>query len=120
MILKDNLYTIMSQSVAENDADFRIALDAEHFIYRAHFPNNPITPGVCLIQLVVELFGWVRGRNFSIKSLKKIKFTAPISPVTSPEVGVSLHFAESEGGWQIKALVKEGDTVFAKMSLILI
>ncbi|MDR1225307.1 MAG: hypothetical protein LBK47_00200 [Prevotellaceae bacterium] len=120
MILKDNLYTIKSQNASENKAGFRVALHAESFIYKAHFPNNPITPGVCLIQMVVELFGVLRGADFRIKTLKNVKFTAPISPLAFPEVDVALDFSENENRWQIKAIVKESDTVFAKISTILV
>jgi 3-hydroxyacyl-[acyl-carrier-protein] dehydratase len=120
MILRDNLYTIKLQNISENKANFRIALNVENFIYRAHFPNNPITPGVCLIQMVVELFGVLLGRDSNIKTLKNVKFTAPISPLEFPEIDVLLDFAENENFWQIKALIKENEMIFAKMSLILV
>ncbi|MDR0872799.1 MAG: hypothetical protein LBN27_04945 [Prevotellaceae bacterium] len=113
MKLLGNLYSIQSQNIGENKADFRVSLDAENFIYKAHFPNNPITPGVCLIQMVVELFGALRGADFSIKTLRNVKFTAPISPLEFPQVDVSLEFS----GKQIKVIIKEKETVFVKMSL---
>ena len=119
MILKDNLFAIKSQSVSENKADFRVALHAENFIYKAHFPNNPITPGVCLIQMVVELFGALRGANFSIRTLKNVKFTAPVSPLEFPQINLSLDYAEDEKTWQIKAVIKENEMIFAKINMIL-
>jgi 3-hydroxyacyl-[acyl-carrier-protein] dehydratase len=120
MILKDNLFTIKSQHISENKAGFRVALHAENFIYKAHFPNNPITPGVCLIQMVVELFSIVQGADFSIKTLKNVKFTAPISPLEFPEIDFLLDFSENEKTWLIKAVIKENEMVFAKMSMILV
>ena len=119
MILIDDFFTIKSQHVSDGKADFRVKLNAEHFVYRAHFPNNPITPGVCLLQMTEELFSWLKGANFRIKTLKNVKFTAPISPLEFPEVGFLLEFTESEGLWQIKVLIKEEETVFAKMSIVL-
>jgi 3-hydroxyacyl-[acyl-carrier-protein] dehydratase len=120
MILKDNLFTIKSQCVSENKADFRVALHAENFIYKAHFPGNPITPGVCLVQIVVELFSALQGADFSIKTLKNVKFTAPISPLEFPQINFLLDFAENGKTWQVKAIVKENETVFAKISVILV
>jgi len=119
MILKDNFFTIKNQHISDEKADFRIKLNAEHFVYRAHFPNNPITPGVCLIQMVTELFGVVKNGNFGIKVLKNVKFTAPINPLEFPEADFLLEFAEKEGLWQMKVMVKENETVFAKMSMVL-
>jgi 3-hydroxyacyl-[acyl-carrier-protein] dehydratase len=119
MTLKDTLFTIKKQNLADGKADFRIKWNAESFIYKAHFPNNPITPGVCLIQTALELFSLLKGADFGIKTLKNVKFTAPVSPLKFPETDFLLEFSENENLWQIKALVKENETVFAKMSMIL-
>ena len=64
MVLIDNFYTVKSQNISAGKAEFRVKLNAENFIYQAHFPNNPITPGVCLIQMAVELFGLFKGASF--------------------------------------------------------
>jgi 3-hydroxyacyl-[acyl-carrier-protein] dehydratase len=119
MILKDNFFTIKSQDVSDGKAGFRIKLNAESFIYRAHFPNNPITPGVCLLQMTEELFSLLKGASFRIKTLKNVKFTAPINPLEFPEVDFLLEFAENENFCQMKVLIKEKETIFAKISLIL-
>ena len=119
MRLTDNFFTIRNQIVSEGKAEFRVKLNMENFVYQAHFPNNPITPGVCLIQMAVELFEALKGKKFSIKSLKSVKFTAPISPLEFPEVDFVLEFTENENLWQLKILIKEKETVFAKMSLVL-
>ena len=119
MILKDHFFTIKSQNISDGKAGFRIKLNAENFIYQAHFPNNPITPGVCLIQMAVELLGLLKGTNFSIKTLKNVKFTAPISPLEFPEIDFLLDFAENENCWQMKVIIQEKETIFAKMSLML-
>jgi 3-hydroxyacyl-[acyl-carrier-protein] dehydratase len=119
MILKDAFFTIKEQNSEEGKATFRVKWNAENIIYKAHFPNNPITPGVCLIQAVVELFGALKGIKFNIKTLKNVKFTAPISPLEYPETDFMLEFRENENAWQVKALIYDGKTVFAKMSMIL-
>ena len=119
MILKDNFFTIKNQNISDGKAGFRIKLNAEHFIYQAHFPDNPITPGVCLIQMAVELFSLLKGANFNIKTLKNVKFTAPINPLEFPEVDFMLEFAENENHWQLKVLIMEKENVFAKISFLL-
>lgn len=120
MILKDSFFTIKSQTITDGKAHFRVKLNAENFIYQAHFPNNPITPGVCLIQIIIELFGLLKGEKCNIKTLKNVKFTAPINPTQFPEVNFLLDFEEKESLWQIKATIKENETVFAKISMVAI
>ena len=51
MMLLNDFYQITEQA----SQAFRIRLNPAHEIYRAHFPGQPITPGVCQIQLVTEL-----------------------------------------------------------------
>ena len=119
MILKDNFFTIKSQEITDKKADFRIKLNAESFVYQAHFPNNPITPGVLLIQIITELFGSLKGRKFNINTLKSVKFTAPINPMEFPEVDFSLDFSENECLCHVKAVIFETKTVFAKISMVL-
>ena len=119
MILKDNFFTIKSHNITDGKAEFRVKLNVDSFIYQVHFPNNPITPGVCLIQMAVELFTLLKSANFSIKTVKNVKFTAPINPLEFPEVDFVLEFAEKESFWQLKVLIKEKEVTFAKISMIL-
>jgi len=133
MVLRDDFYRIVHSDISEKQAGFRLSLNPESFVYKAHFQNNPITPGVCLIQMAVELFGVAKSADFTIKTLKNVKFIAPVSPLEFPEVDFALEFARNEsggngktgepsepGGWQLKVLVGENETGFAKMSMILI
>ena len=119
MILKDSFFTITKQNITEDIVDFRIRLNAEHFVYQAHFPNNPITPGVLLIQMIKELFGSLKGRKFNLNTLKNVKFSAPINPVQFPEINCSLNFSEKENLYYVKAVIKENETIFAKISMVL-
>lgn len=120
MILNNNLFTIINRNISDTKAEFRIKLNVEHFIYQAHFPDNPITPGVCLIQMATELFGLVKDASFSLKTLKNVKFTAALSPLEFPEADFALEFTPNEIGWHLKVLIKESETVFAKISMVLV
>ena len=55
MKLIDSLYKVISDTRSETGHVFSIELDPEHFIYKAHFPGEPITPGVCIMQIAKEL-----------------------------------------------------------------
>ena len=128
MVLRNGFYTVGNSDISETQAGFRVRLNAENFVYKAHFQNNPITPGVCLVQMAVELFGVVKSAavkdaDFRIDTLKNVKFIAPLSPMKFPEVTFTLEFTENAieetGGWQLKVLISENETVFAKMSMLL-
>lgn len=119
MKLLNSLYRIVSESVTESGRDYNIVLDAEHFIYKAHFPGEPITPGVCIMQIAVELLSLHCGKPLAIDTVKNIKFLKIISPAEIPGVCFSVSKVEAEDS-KVKAQVSVsgGGETYAKLSLI--
>ncbi len=119
MKLLNSLYTVISQQSTDNGHDYTIRLDAEHFIYKAHFPGEPITPGVCIMQIALELMELATEMPLTVTCVKNVKFLRIITPNETSEVCYSLQKITLEEG-VVKAQVKvsAGDDVFAKLSLI--
>lgn len=119
MKLLDNLYKITSVVKADSFCDYVIALNAEHFIYKAHFPGEPITPGVCIMQIAMELLEEYAGRELQLSSARNIKFLKVIIPVQTPVLTCRIQKAVFEEGL-LKAQMSieaQGET-FAKLSLV--
>ncbi len=55
MKLQNSMYRIVNSSEETDMIDYQIELNPEHYIYKAHFPGNPITPGVCIIKMITEV-----------------------------------------------------------------
>ena len=86
---------------------------------RRAFPGNPITPGVCLIQLVAELLEGVVGRQLALKRIVNVKFQHVLSPVEHPTCRVTFRSIESDGGvWKVRAVVRAAAMQFAQLSMI--
>ncbi len=73
-----------SGSTACAGAEFTIRLNPEHKIYRAHFPGDPITPGVCIIQIGLELLGLALGCGLELCRVKNVKFLSILRPAGVP------------------------------------
>jgi len=119
MKLLNSLYSVINESVTADEHSFTIKLDASHFIYAAHFPGEPITPGVCIMQIAQELIGLHVGCSVDIKTVKNIKFLRVIIPTQTPEVNYTLSKITTEEGYvkaQVVVTIEEG--VFAKLSLV--
>lgn len=87
MILKNNLYTIASRSEGDaTGASFTLQLQPECFIYAAHFPGEPITPGVCIVQMAKELLEEMLQCPLQIKMVKNVKFLSVLTPDETTEV----------------------------------
>ena len=86
MKLLNNLYMISKRETTSLSAQYDIFLEKKSFIYKAHFPNEPITPGVCIIQIAKELLEDYAHKHYTIKAIKNVKFLNVISPVITPYV----------------------------------
>ena len=118
MKLKDDFYRIIDIQNTDNGMNFTVRLNANHFIYAAHFPDNPITPGVCITQIVKELTEEIVQRPLFLKVAKNIKFAQIINPLQNPEVTFVISMPkEDENGYKITANVENNGEVFVKMSL---
>ncbi len=115
MTLTDNLFKILQQEPYENGVRVTVSPCLGHPIYQAHFPGNPITPGVCLIQMAGELTERHTGTKLQLQEIKNIKFLYMLVPQEGHPVQFDLAIDTDE--WKVQAVVKDSETVYAKMSL---
>jgi len=121
MKLKDNFFLVKSFSKTETGLEYTIELNPEHFVYQAHFPENPITPGVCIIQIIKELTIETLNRNLFLKKIHNVKFLYVINPLENKEVVCSISLiSEDDSTHKVSAVVNHGDQLFAKLSLLFI
>lgn len=119
MKLLDSLYTIVSETANESGHEFELKLNPEHFIYQAHFPGEPITPGVCIMQIAVELFEVTLKTPIALNTVKNIKFLRIISPNEVTDVKYSLQKITKEDGLlKVQVTVSAAEEIYAKLSLI--
>ena len=86
MNLRNTLYNIdmMPQDVAA--LTFVVGLNADHEIYRAHFPGQPVTPGVILLEMARELIQVALHCKCEIVAVKNVKFLDIVSPIDNRQV----------------------------------
>lgn len=114
MKLEHELYTIIENA----DNVVRIRLHAESAIYRAHFPGNPITPGVCQVGIMEELAEGICGCGLFLKEVKALKFIDILRP-SKEFVEVRFDVMEDDGGAVVaKGTLTSAGRVFTKFSLI--
>ena len=119
MILQDNLYIILSQQEEEGHPAFRLRIHPEWPIYKAHFPGHPITPGVCIVQMVQELLQKLLNRELCLRKAKNVKYLAIISPEEVSELTVAFPKIEEQpdGNLKVQAQVSDGEKLFTKLSV---
>ena len=108
---------IRLQPSAKGWVSYDIRLQPDHTIYKAHFPGEPITPGVCVIQIAKELLEDYLQRPLAIKAVKNVKFLAVVSPLQHP--GVRYTFRQIQAtpdAVTAQVDVTDGDTTMTAIS----
>ena len=120
MILQDNLFTIVSQQQEEGLDVFHVRLNPEWPIYKAHFPGHPITPGVCIVQMVQELLQVLQHRELSFCQAKNIKYLSIVSPEEITELTITFSKIEEQPDscLKVQAQVTSGERLFTKLSMV--
>lgn len=114
------LLGIMFSVVDRKGDEWHVALHPDHVIYRAHFPGHPVTPGVCILALLVELLEQQQGRALMLDEVKNLKFIAPISPLNVPIITVTFQKLDvEEGRLATKGLIACDGKTYTKFSILL-
>jgi len=109
-----NFYTVVRQQILSQDEWlYTIRLNPDCEVYKGHFPNQPVAPGVCQLQAVKECAEAALGRPLRITHLKQCKFLRIIIPSECPELDIYLRI-DAENKFQ--AQVRDENTVYAKIS----
>lgn len=115
MLLKD-FYKLNSLTVSENLATAKITINKNHEIFKGHFPGNPVTPGVCMMQIIKELTEQIVGKKLFMTSSSNVKFMAIINPEKTPDLIVELDITETDSGYKVKNNTMFDDTVALKLT----
>ncbi|MCW3170218.1 3-hydroxyacyl-ACP dehydratase [Chryseobacterium sp. 09-1422] len=116
-ILTD-FYTLESSEKLENGSfSANIKLNKDHNIFNGHFPGNPVTPGVCMMQIVKELTEEFTGKKLFLKSASNVKFMAIINPFETPDLTMQLDIKEIENEVKVKNTTAFGETIALKLSV---
>lgn len=117
MKLLNNFFFIEQIQRRDDGAQYIVRFNPQNEIYGAHFPGQPITPGVCIIQTAKELLEDYLQSDLEIYGAKNVKFLS----VIVPEEGKTFtyEFSKLKVANDITALqviVTSEDTIYAKLS----
>lgn len=119
MILKNSLYTVIGKENILRGISYEIQINPQHYIYAAHFPKEPVTPSVCILQIVQELLDMEVGEELFMKKIKNAKFIAVISPKQLTQLWVTFTkviIVKQEVNCQCIISSMEPEVVYAKLS----
>lgn len=119
MLLQSNFYNIKSFAVEEQNIQAIININPAHDIFKGHFPEQPVVPGVCMIQIIKELTSQHVTTALQLNSAAQVKFLQLLVPEAGQDIQVqiSIKIADEEGTYSIAAsLSQSGSKAIMKMN----
>ena len=116
-MLKDSLYTITSFESHKDELAAEVQLNKDHEIFKGHFPDQPVLPGVCMMQIVKELTEQCTGKRLFLNDVAQCKFLSMIDPEKAPLLQIHIQIEElPEPVTGVRAQIKSGESVIFKMT----
>ena len=119
-MIDGSFYTI----VGTHDTDSlhirrEIVFRMDHVIFQAHFPDNPIVPGVCTLEIIRQLVTEVVGGEIRIPQVRNMKFLNLMTPAECQVFTFDIQLvAQSETLFSAKTTISDPETIVVKASLL--
>lgn len=94
-MLLESFYSVKSQNFIDDILETQIVFDESHEVYNGHFPNNPITPGVCILQTAKQILEDYLGKKLQIDEIHNVKFLQIIRPNSTCYYDACFNFLNS-------------------------
>ena len=119
-MLQDNFFTISTLQNEGNNIAATLSINPSHHIFEGHFPDFPVVPGVCMMQMMREIMEGVLDKKTRIVKADHLKFLAVINPQENAVVDTVLTYKTLENGnIGIEAKLFKEATIFFKMKCVL-
>lgn len=118
MKLINDLYRVIETHVDEVTCEYDIELNPDCDIYRGHFPDNPITPGVVMMGIAREVMEETLGSKLRLSEVPSVKYTSVLSPLEYPVVKYNISYNIDGKVVKGKVTILSGTVIFARMSLV--
>lgn len=116
MRLSGTFFTILSSKESGNGFEPLIRLEPDNVIFKAHFPDYPITPGAVQIRVATELLESHLGTSLTLRTVSDLKFMEPLYPGAEVEYSFT-GLDEADGCVKVELSVRSGEKVYSRMSL---
>lgn len=95
-MLLEHFYTIHCIEKTDLHWTVTLALNPDHAIYKGHFPEQPIVPGVCMLQMIKESAEEIVGSKLQFTQIASCKFLSALDPTVACTLELSIKWEETE------------------------
>jgi 3-hydroxyacyl-[acyl-carrier-protein] dehydratase len=113
-MLQHHLFTFTDLQTDGGTVKTDIKLNPSHPIFKGHFLENPILPGVCMMQIVKEVAEAYLNKKIKLSLAQDLKFLSVINPEENNMIQLELKINMEDEKIRIVAQLSGNATVFFK------
>lgn len=119
-MIDETFYKVVDKKVVEQlHHSYDVEFNVEHVIFQAHFPDNPIVPGVCSLEIMRQFAQTMLGGEIRIPAVKNIKFVSLMTPAKGKIFTFDMQLLQkAENQYGAKVSISEGETMLVKASVV--
>lgn len=113
--LLNDFYTIKTtESTGEHKFLATVTLNETHPVFKGHFEQMPVVPGVFQTQLIKELLQQEIKTSLVLSKGDNIKFMSMIVPGQNTEISIEIGYRIDENNYITEARIFAENTTFTK------
>ena len=114
-MLLNNFFYIDYLSHLENNIQADIRIQQDHEIFKGHFPQQPIVPGVCVMEMMKEVLQEALTKKLMLTNSAFTKFLAILSPkeTTIAQLVIDYTLLDDQK-ISVNATLKHASTIYFK------
>lgn len=114
-MLLNNFYKIIGKQHVEGFIKAAVTINPKHEIFQGHFPNQPVVPGVCMMQIAKELIEESTRKKLLIHESSQIKFLQLVVPDENDVIEIDIQYKCEDNIYPVNISFKKNDAVVFKM-----
>lgn len=113
-MLTDTIFKISSINSTEGLIIAALEVDVTHKIFTGHFPEQPVVPGACMVQLVKDVLEKRLSTSLQLKIANNLKFLELINPQITTHLQLQLNYTTEEELIKVNGDLVVEDVVYFK------
>ena len=112
--IANDIFNIDSISHANESIEAILSINSGSTIFDGHFPNQPVVPGACMLQVVKDVLEGALGSSFQLKKAGNIKFISMIVPSLNDMIQLEISYKSIDVGINVNAKLVSNDVICFK------
>lgn len=117
MLLQNNFFALKATDMQELRIKASCTINPEHAIFEGHFPQQPVVPGVCMVQMIKEILEQSLGKKLLMSAASQLKFLQLLVPQKEAVITADISWKMGEEGqYMVTAALLEEEKAIMKMN----